>query len=252
MEKASLLAVILVGASIALASLASSTTPLSMASHGDTGIYWLLSEGAKPVFSPDNVRNGGGLLVILPGSKLPPQLVLEYAKNGGRVLLLGDPGYLKLPCTIGEGVILDEIAKTGTRYDIVVEGRLGRGVLHRARPLECSTTLQPLLESSPFSYLDVDGSGNFTEQDRLGPFTVAAGYDGIIVVSTPSLVYNNLSKFNRELILSLAGNGSILVDQTPFGAWEKARIAAARLGDLARLAIVVVLGGSGYAVARRL
>jgi len=235
----------------ALAAAAAPEGPLYLASDSPEGLSWMLSLGAKPVYSTRDLEPGG-LLIVLPGSRLPSDAIAGYAVNG-TVLLLASPEIAGIPCTLGEGRVLDEIVKAWDRRVPLARGPLGSAALIEPPPLHCAGPTEAILETSPFSYLDLDGDGYYTPGEPLGPFTVAARLGNMVVSSSPSIVYNAVADYNRGLLLALAGGGPILVDQTPYSdPLHRALTAAARVPEAGVLAASLAAGAASYAVARRL
>lgn len=162
--------------------------------------------------------------------------VKDFVAGGGTLVLADDYGYgnrvlegLGLNMRFSGEVLLDPLVNYRTpafprvhqiMADPVTEG-VDSLVLNHATGLENVSPDQVLAESSPFSFLDIDGDGTLDlARDRPGPVPVMAAEwvvkGRVIVIADPSLVINSMKDIegNARLLANLANGQSLFIDQS--------------------------------------
>ena len=157
------------------------------------------------------------------------EAIARFIHSGGQVILADEIGFgnsllerLNLSVRIGGGLVLDPLFKERNaklpkaRY--VSDSYIADIVLNHASVIQgCN---RPILQTSSFSYLDVNMNNEWDPQEEKGPFTVGCALkmgDGeLIVFSDSSLFINSMINLgsNKELLLKIVGNRMVLVDST--------------------------------------
>lgn len=176
------------------------------------------------------------LLIVGPDTPFTAarvESIKGYLASGGLVLLLDDFGEgnsllegLGAPVRINGSLLLDPLFMEKSRF--YPRASPAGGYVHSvimdyasSVQLQGSGTagVRVLLESSAFSFLDLDGDGKYTAGEPYGPFPVAMevayGKGKLVVVSDSSILINSvygLSKGNADFVRDLAGNRKILAD----------------------------------------
>lgn len=154
------------------------------------------------------------------------EAIARFIYSGGQVILADEIGFgnsllenLNLSVRIGGGLVLDPLFKERNaklpkaRY--ISDGYVTEIVLNHASIIErCNRTI---LQTSSFSYLDVNMNNGWDPQEEKGPFTVGCalkmGEGELIIFSDSSLFINSMINLgsNKELLLNIVGNRRVLV-----------------------------------------
>lgn len=194
---------------------------LASAGSPDPAGTVLLLVGPDLPFSPERVSGiasfleSGGVVLLMDdfgeGNSLLEGLGAQVRVNGS---LLLDPLFMEKSrqyprVSPPEGSPLPAGMEVTMDYASVLEIAPGTGQ-YRVRAL---------LESSAFSFLDLNGDGEHTAGEPYGPFPVAAevsyGKGRLVVVSDSSILINSvygIQAGNAGFVMAVAGNRSIAVD----------------------------------------
>jgi hypothetical protein len=145
---------------------------------------------------------------------------------GAGNMLLADLGVL---VRFGNATIVDNLFYEGAPvfpvvYDLSTQ-MVAQGVkdiaLNRATTLEnLDPSVKVLASTSPYSFLDLNNTGQKTPTDPTGPFPVMVqltiGAGSLYVFSSPGTLSNGMlySQDNVKLLHTLAGNRRVLLDQS--------------------------------------
>ena len=251
-----------IGALLALASAAGilATVP-SVDDFSLENPYWngmSLAASELGISSAGRAPDPASTALLIVGPDLPfsgarVESIREYLESGGVLLLLDDFGEvnsllegLGIPLRVNGSLLLDPLFMERSRH---YPKASGSGAIDLSAPVTMDYAsavevldargARVLLESSAFSFLDLDGDGEHTAGEPHGPFPVAVeaqqGKGRVIVVSDSSVLINSvfgMSKGNAELVRGVAGNRSILVDygnnaESPYASLRSAAISAA-------------------------
>jgi len=157
------------------------------------------------------------------------EAIARFIYGGGQVILADEAGFgnsllerLNLSIRIGEGLVLDPLFKERSarlpRASYISDGYSTEVILNYASIIRgCD---RPILQTSSFSYLDMNMNNEWDPQEEKGPFTVGCalrmGEGGLIVFSDSSLFINSMINLgsNREFLLHIIGGRRVLVDST--------------------------------------
>jgi hypothetical protein len=202
--------------------------------------------------------------------------IASFLGSGGVVVLMDDFGEgnsllegLGVPVRINGSILLDPLFMEKARQYPVALAPEGSGAAGGARvtmdyasaleimPGAAQKGARVLLESSAFSYLDVDGDGGHTAGEPLGPFPVAAevpyGKGRFVVVSDSSILINSvygISGGNAEFVRSIAGNREIVIDYgnnaaSPYGSLRSGVLSAVgAVGEYPELRYLLAVAGA--------
>jgi len=153
--------------------------------------------------------------------------ITRFIYSGGQVILADEIGFgnsllenMSLSMRIGGGIVLDPLFKERNarlpkaRY--ISDSYIVEVVLNHASIIQgCN---RPILQTSSFSYLDVNMNNEWDPHEEKGPFNVGCalkmGEGELIVFSDSSLFINSMINLgsNREFLLNIIGNRRVLVD----------------------------------------
>jgi len=153
--------------------------------------------------------------------------IARFIYSGGQVILADEIGFgnsllenMSLSMRIGGGIVLDPLFKERNarlpkaRY--ISDSYIVEVVLNHASIIQgCN---RPILQTSSFSYLDVNMNNEWDPHEEKGPFNVGCalkmGEGELIVFSDSSLFINSMINLgsNREFLLNIIGNRRVLVD----------------------------------------
>ena len=153
--------------------------------------------------------------------------IARFIYSGGQVILADEIGFgnsllenMSLSMRIGGGIVLDPLFKERNarlpkaRY--ISDSYIAEVVLNHASIIQgCN---RPILQTSSFSYLDVNMNNEWDPHEEKGPFNVGCalkmGEGELIVFSDSSLFINSMINLgsNRKLLLNIIGNRRVLVD----------------------------------------
>ncbi|MBC7121082.1 MAG: DUF4350 domain-containing protein [Candidatus Methanosuratus sp.] len=175
------------------------------------------------------------LLIVGPDLPFTPSRIAEirsYLESGGVVVLMDDFGEgnslldgLGVGARINGSLLLDPLFMYRSQYYprafSAGDSGVGEVTLDYASVVEVEewAGAKVLLESSAFSYLDLDSDGIHGASEPVGPFPVAAeisyGRGRLVIVSDSSLLINSvysLGEFNSAFIREIAGARSLYAD----------------------------------------
>ncbi|MEN3052311.1 MAG: DUF4350 domain-containing protein [Candidatus Methanosuratincola petrocarbonis] len=196
------------------------------------------------------------LLIVGPDTPFTAarvEAIRGYLASGGLVLLLDDFGEgnsllegLGAPVRVNGSLLLDPLFMERSRFyprASPAGGYVHSVIMDYASSVQLqgagTAGVRVLLESSAFSFLDLDGDGEYTAGEPYGPFPVAVevAYDKgkLVVVSDSSMLINSvygISKGNAEFVREVAGNRKILADYgnnaaSPYASLRSAALSAA-------------------------
>jgi hypothetical protein len=174
----------------------------------------------------------GTVLVVIPYRPVnaaDASRVRRYVDGGGLAVILDDYGFgtpllrgMGLPLRFAGEALLDPLFRHRNRWmpEATAPAEARRNAEARAVVLNHATALvgveavSVILRSSPYSFLDRNGNGEWEPDEPRGPFAVAAhtkvGSGAVAVVSDPSVLINSMIDLgaNRSFvrrILQLAG-----------------------------------------------
>ncbi len=224
-----LVAVIVAGSAAVLAT--PSPVPYSVYNTGPRGYSRLVSLlGASVASSPEGV--GEGFAVIAPVSRNLSSRdieVLEGLLEKARVLVVLDENGYSNGFLEGYGVrvtgyrVYDSIYNWGSIERPVATARLGgegyRLALYTSSYIETSGGgVVVVAETSSLSYIDLDGSGDFTFGDRIAPAPVVAVANTsrglLVVVADPDLLSNtclDAGYDNQAFLRRITGVGGVVI-----------------------------------------
>jgi hypothetical protein len=157
------------------------------------------------------------------------EAIARFIYSSGQVVLADELGFgnsllekLNLSVRIGGGLVLDPLFKERSarlpkaRY--ISDSYTAEIVLNHASIIQgCS---KPILQTSSFSYIDVNMNNEWDPGEEKGPFTVGCalkiGGGELIVFSDSSLFINSMVNLgsNKELILDIIRGRKVLVDSS--------------------------------------
>ena len=152
---------------------------------------------------------------------------VEYVSGGGNLIILDSDGYSNdllskfgLDVEIYNVSILDEISKYGDRFHVkaeVVYRNYSIG-LYKPSYIEVNTlNVDVIASSSIFSYLDLDGDGNYTIGEPIGSMPIAVKFSyrlgSITLISDKNFICNRfIDKGINIEFLDESLSGNILLD----------------------------------------
>lgn len=161
-------------------------------------------------------------------------LIYEYVKSGGSLIVLDDfsPSANYLLSRLGlnlyinnTGVLIDPLYYYKDPHLPKVRGRIENKaydiILNYASVINGNlSNAEILIESSPFSYLDLDNSGTWDPNEPFGPFIIGVrigiGRGTLILISDPSIWLNSMINLadNLSFAKRLLNNKTIYIDQS--------------------------------------
>lgn len=157
------------------------------------------------------------LLIVGPSQPLEPEdarAVGAFLARGGRVVVADDYGTanqllegLNVSVRIVQGVVVDPLLNLGSPQLPLAWWGATRIALNYAAALNTSACLgcRTLVETSPFSYLDLNLNGRHDEGEPEGPLPIAVllrfGAGELIVVSDSSLFINSMLDRESNAVL---------------------------------------------------
>ncbi|MBO3798451.1 MAG: DUF4350 domain-containing protein [Thermoproteota archaeon] len=158
-------------------------------------------------------------------------LVKAFLENGGTVVLMDETGVsnrllesLNIDIKIGNRPMLDPVFYEGSWRLPKTTGlkswmsSAGEIVMNTPSTLEPGLNTMVIAYSSPFSFLDLNGDGEYTSGEPSGPFPVAAeaafSRGRIIVFTDSSMFLNSMVEKggNMKLLKNIVGDGVMVVD----------------------------------------
>ena len=221
---------------LALAAAAPTSTELSIYNTGWDGLSRLATDLGPAILS--NLTQASSLdpastalivPLIRPLTAAEVEALSNYTLSGGLLVILDEAGYsAPLLEALGVGVrvevnatVMDQVVNlNGSRFHPLAEQPGGglRVALDKPRPLEVTRGSDVLLETSPYSYIDIDGDGYYTPGEPLGPVPVAVrarvGLGEVVVIADTGFVMNYLYAENAAFIHAVIGDRAPALDQS--------------------------------------
>lgn len=228
-----------------------------------------------------------GTVLLFAGPDLPFSTgrvgeIASFLESGGVVVLMDDFGEgnsllegLGVPVRVNGSLLLDPLfmeksrhyprasAPEGSPLPEGMEVTMDYASILEIVPGTEQHGVRVLLESSAFSFLDLDGDGDHAVGEPYGPFPVAAevsyGKGRLVVVSDPSILINSVYRVsggNAEFMRAVAGNRTVLVDYgnnlaSPYASLRSGLISAAgAVGECPELRYFLAVAGAGLLFAR--
>lgn len=196
------------------------STPYSIFNSGDEGYSKLLESVVSDVIdniTEDLVRSCDDSMIIMPLiNKLDEEnykVLEEYLTCGGTVILLDENGYINdflvqigIEAFVDNHTVLDEIDKLHNRYYPIITFRTPNNTTMRIAtykptsitipPNTVGINIVPLGITSEYAYVDRNGDGYFSSDDRMGEqaivVAVHVGKGLLYIVSDVDVLTNRL------------------------------------------------------------
>jgi len=209
------------------------------------------------------------MLIVVPYERFAQDELASldsFLRRGGTLLLMDDYGYgnevlsyLGAPVRFSGQPLLDPLYTYRNEQfprvqnvDASVQD-LADLALNHATALADVPAEATLVTSSSFSFLDLDGNGNWDPDDSRGPFPVAArqrvGDGSLVVVADPSIVINSMNVGgNYAFIKVMQGERQVLVDESHLPRDQSVDLGHAMLKAVRR-GLATPIGGVGLVFA---
>ena len=205
--------------------------------YGISSVVSNVSYGDLRTFALTADPNSSVIAVIGPSKDFSPEevdAVMAFLMKGGEVIVADDFGTgnqllagLDLPVVINGSLLVDPLFNSGAPELPKVWWGDKPLVLNYASVLQPSGQGSPhffdalaIVNSSAFSYLDVNLDGEHDSLEPEGSFVIAAkvriGEGSVVIISDPSIFINTMldDEFNEEFIQYIVGNKTLLVDSS--------------------------------------
>ena len=217
---------------------------------------------------------GGTTTVLIPYLEYTESELRQiegYVSHGGTLIIMDDYGngneilqHLGISPRFSQGALLDPLFNYKSKWLPEVsnfrEASFGENVktivLNHATSLNNIPETQAMAWSSDFSYLDMDFSSTWSEDEPKGPFPIAAVVpleSGLVVlIADPSIMINSMvgmednSRFIEEIITFQDQQPEVMLDQShlPEGSLEEAKgwlaTARGRLASTLGLSVLMI------------
>lgn len=208
------------------------------------------------LFGGDSLEGFDTVVLLLANGAGNFSRYIEFVRGGGRLIILDEGGFsnpllssLGLRVRVLNMCILDEVFKFGDRGYVRANLTIGNYSVGLSRP--CVIDIvggvgEVLAYSSVFSYVDVDGDGNYTVGEPIGdqPIIVRFGYGSgdIILVGDGDFICNLfLEKGINIGFLDEYVSGRVALDLR-YTSYSQIDVVKKRLDDLGALGGGVVFG----------
>ncbi len=185
-------------------------------------------------YSKCDLKGYDNVILLLDKPILNYSRYIEYVSSGGNLIILDSDGYsndllsrIGLDVKIYNVSILDEIGKYGDRFHVKAEVSYRNYSIGLYKPsyIEVNTpNVDVIAYSSIFSYLDLDGDGNYTVGEPIGSMPIAVGFShglgSVILISDKNFISNRFidEGINIEFLdESLSGNTLLDLSNTRYG-----------------------------------
>lgn len=209
-----------------------SNTAYSIASEGPNGLSDLYAKlDVKVLYSLSELSNLDSESILLICARAEPpggvKQLLDFVEGGGVVVAYGSPEYLvEVLEELGthasfRGYVRDAVFNAGDLDSVLVNTTYGSAVFRKPYALDVdfsSSSVSVIAWSSLFSYVDVSGNNLYDLNEPIGSFplgveaTLEKGK--ILVLFTEYLLENSVLTHNLDFIKVLAGNKTVVVDQS--------------------------------------
>ncbi|MEM4830741.1 MAG: hypothetical protein QW417_07880 [Zestosphaera sp.] len=209
-----------------------SNTAYSIASEGPNGLSDLYAKlDVKVLYSLSELSNLNSESILLICARAEPpggvKQLLDFVEGGGVVVAYGSPEYLvEVLEELGthasfRGYVRDAVFNAGDSGSVLVNTTYGNAVFRKPYALDVdfsSSSVSVIAWSSLFSYVDVSGNNLYDLNEPIGSFPlgveVTLEKGKILVLFTEYLLENSVLTHNLDLIKVLAGNKTVVVDQS--------------------------------------
>lgn len=207
-----------------------STTPYSVVNEGSSGLSTLyMSLNAKLLYSLNELSGFDSENTLLISARIKPveevEQLINFAKNGGIVVTYGSLEHVvNLLRELGiqarfKGYVRDAVFNIGSLNTVVVSTAYTDVVFEKPYALDGDFNGTNIVAwSSLFSHVDMDGNNLYDLDEPIGSFPlgveIAFGKGEVIVLFTEHLLENSVSTHNLDFIKTLAGDRTIVVDQS--------------------------------------
>lgn len=209
-----------------------SNTAYSIASEGPNGLSDLYTKlDVKVLYSLSELSNLNSESILLICARAEPpggvKQLLDFVEGGGVVVAYGSPEYLvEVLEELGthasfRGYVRDAVFNAGDLDSVLVNTTYGNAVFRKPYALDVdfsSSSVSVIAWSSLFSYVDVSGNNLYDLNEPIGSFPlgveVTLEKGKILVLFTEYLLENSVLTHNLDFIKVLAGNKTVVVDQS--------------------------------------
>ncbi|MEM3924307.1 MAG: hypothetical protein QXZ48_08495 [Zestosphaera sp.] len=216
-----------------------SNTAYSIASEGPNGLSDLYAKlDVRVLYSLSELSNLNSESILLICARAEPpggvKQLLDFVEGGGVVVAYGSPEYLvEVLEELGthasfRGYVRDAVFNAGDLDSVLVNTTYGNAVFRKPYALDVdfsSSSVSVIAWSSLFSYVDVSGNNLYDLNEPIGSFplgvevTLEKGkilvlFSKILVLFTEYLLENSVLTHNLDFIKVLAGNKTVVVDQS--------------------------------------
>ncbi len=209
-----------------------SNTAYSIASEGPNGLSDLYAKlDVKVLYSLSELSNLNSESILLICARAEPpggvKQLLDFVEGGGVVVAYGSPEYLvEVLEELGthasfKGYVRDAVFNAGDLDSVLVNTTYGNAVFRKPYALDVdfsSSSVSVIAWSSLFSYVDVSGNNLYDLNEPIGSFPlgveVTLEKGKILVLFTEYLLENSVLTHNLDFIKVLAGNKTVVVDQS--------------------------------------
>jgi len=209
-----------------------SNTAYSIASEGPNGLSDLYAKlDVRVLYSLSELSNLNSESILLICARAEPpggvKQLLDFVEGGGVVVAYGSPEYLvEVLEELGthasfRGYVRDAVFNVGDSDSVLVNTTYGNAVFRKPYALDVdfsSSSVSLIAWSSLFSYVDVSGNNLYDLNEPIGSFPlgveVTLEKGKILVLFTEYLLENSVLTHNLDFIKVLAGNKTVVVDQS--------------------------------------
>ncbi|MEM4740115.1 MAG: hypothetical protein QXS63_03450, partial [Zestosphaera sp.] len=209
-----------------------SNTAYSIASEGPNGLSDLYAKlDVRVLYSLSELSNLNSESILLICARAEPpggvKQLLDFVEGGGVVVAYGSPEYLvEVLEELGthasfRGYVRDAVFNAGDLDSVLVNTTYGNAVFRKPYALDVdfsSSSVSVIAWSSLFSYVDVSGNNLYDLNEPIGSFPlgveVTLEKGKILVLFTEYLLENSVLTHNLDFIKVLAGNKTVVVDQS--------------------------------------
>jgi len=204
-----------------------SSTAYSPYNPYSDGISFFMDKyDARAYYTDYSLEDVSTIILILEDNPHNISKYINFLEDGGNLIILDNEGYSNtISSEIGAGIVvynstvLDEVYKYRERSNVKADVSIGNYsiVLYKPGYIEVSEPGVDILAiSSIYSYVDMDGGGNYTVGEPIGSRVLAVRYrygNGYItIVSSKSLICNEYIGLNSRFLDELVGGGRVIID----------------------------------------
>jgi hypothetical protein len=239
-----------------------STMDYSVLNNGETGFSELVRYyNASILTSPKDLEslNPEEYVLLVGGvGGLSSDVLARYklfVEKGGVIIVTGDTVLLN---SVAEAFGRRGLAGNGTIYDMVFNAGNRFKPKGYSRACNCTVAVwkpSPLLlnggsglvETSSFSYLDLNNNGFMDLEEPIGSFPISLMLDygdgKVVIIASPRVFTNDMLEENKEFLDFLKGSRSLIIDQIVQSKqlFERVRLAASRTSSVLLTGILSIL-----------